>query len=545
MRVACVGAGPGGLMLALLLRRLGDHEVDVFERSPADATFGFGVVFSRLSLARLRQAAPDVVAALLDQGARWEDVEVRRAGRAVRSSGHGFAAVERRALLLSLQKLARESGARLHYRTEADAVDLLERYDVVVAADGAGSRTRAAQAEHWGARQVTGASRYAWFGVERAFDAMTFLFADGGHGPVGAHVYPYTRDRSTFLVEISAETFAAGGFVDGHTRPPGWNDEQAMAYCATVFADDLAGARLIGNGSRWLTFSHVDADRWSHGRLVGIGDAVHTAHFSVGSGTTMALEDATELARRLHDASGTGLAEALAGYERARRPIVAGIQRAAWASRRMWEHQEEHADLDVGTLMLRLLSRSGQSPADLLLRLDKGLAERCGHPWTARPTEPVPALVAVGEPADPGDVVLVGVDDPVAPSPDAATVVVELGDDQDPLAEAETRVRAARAAAPGARVGVLVRATAPADAPVAAAVARVVELAREVELDVVAVAPGEGEAADNRAAQMALAERVRAATAGPVAYACPPAELSQGWTHVQSARADLLWTTTA
>ncbi|MFI2029025.1 FAD-dependent monooxygenase [Streptomyces buecherae] len=553
MRVACVGAGPGGLMLALLLRRLGDHEVDVFERSPADATFGFGVVFSRLSLARLRQAAPDVVAALLDQGARWEDVEVRRDGHAVRSSGHGFAAVERRALLLSLQKLARESGARLHYRTEADATDLLERYDVVVAADGAGSRTRAAQATEWGARQVTGESRYAWFGVERAFDAMTFLFADGGHGPVGAHVYPYTRDKSTFLVEISAETFRAGGFVDGHTQPPGWNDEQAMEYCAKVFAADLEGARLIGNGSRWLTFSHVDADRWSHGRLVGIGDAVHTAHFSVGSGTTMALEDATELARRLHDAAASGpdaLEEALVAYEKARRPIVAGIQRAAWASRRMWEHQEDHADLDVGTLMLRLLSRSGQSPADLLLRLDKGLAERCGHAWTPKPTEPVPALVSAGEPAAPGDAVLVGAaDQPLAPTRDADTVVVEVDPVSGPLeaflSGATDRLRQARAAAPSARVGVLVRATAPAEEPVATAVARVAALVRAETVDVVAVAPGEGDAADNRAAQMALSERVRAVTGARTAYVCPPAELSQGWTHVQSARADLLWTTTA
>ncbi|MFT2014900.1 FAD-dependent monooxygenase [Streptomyces sp. 796.1] len=551
MRVACVGAGPGGLMLALLLRRYGNHEVDVYERSPADATFGFGVVFSRLSLARLRQAAPDVVAALLDQGARWDDVEVRRDGRGVRSSGHGFAAVERRALLLSLQELARSSGARLHHNTEVDATDLLDRYDVVVAADGAGSRTRAAHRDQWGARQVTGASRYAWFGVERAFDAMTFLFADGGHGPVGAHVYPYTADKSTFLVEISAETFAAGGFTDGHTQPPGWNDEQAMEYCAKVFADDLAGARLIGNGSRWLTFSHIDADRWSHGRLVGIGDAVHTAHFSVGSGTTMALEDAAELARCLHAAAeaGSPVEPALAAYEKARRPIVEGIQRAAWASRRMWERQEDHAGLDVGTLMLRLLSRSGQSPADLLLRLDKGLAERCGHDWTAKPAGPVPALVAAGDPAGPEDVLLVAATDAPAAAPHQVTTVVLEPDGADhalPAPDAlAQQVAAWRAAVPGVRVGMLVRATAPAEEPVAAAVAAVAALVRDVDVDVVAVAPGGGDAADNRAAQMALSERVRAVTGTPTAYVCPPAELSQGWTHVQAARADFVWTATA
>lgn len=533
MRVACIGAGPGGLMLALLLRRLGGHEVDVYERSPAGATYGFGVVFSRFSLARLRRAAPDVVAALLDRGARWDDVEVRRDGERIRSSGHGFAAVERRTLLTALNELAEEAGARLHFDTEADASELLGRYDVVVAADGSGSRTRAAFADEFGASVVPGSGRYAWFGVDRAFDAMTFLFADSPYGPVGAHVYPYGPDRSTFLVELGEEAWRRAGFTEGAGKPPGWNDEQAMEFCAEVFAEHLGGAELLGNGSRWLTFPHISGSRWSTGRLVGLGDAVHTAHFSVGSGTTLALEDAVELARRLSEhGDGDDLEATLAAYETTRRPIVQSVQEAAWASLRMWSHPEEHRALDPATLMLRLLTRTGQSAADVLLRLDPQLA-KIGDGVTALPEGPVPTLVTSAGQAAPGDAVLAGQDSPVLVATDAdATAVQEAGE----------RLRALRRELPDASLGLLVRAPAPAEEPVARLVDSVAALARAVPLAVVAVAPGDQLPAADRTARSALAERLTA-TGTHTAYVCRPNELSQGWTHVRSGRASELWTT--
>lgn len=529
MRVACIGAGPGGLMLALLLRRLGGHEVDVYERSPAGATYGFGVVFSRFSLARLRRAAPDVVAALLDRGARWDDVEVRRDGEQIRSSGHGFAAVERRTLLTALNELATEAGARLHFNAEADAAELLGRYDVVVAADGSGSRTRAAFAGEFGAEVVPGRGRYAWFGVDRAFDAMTFLFADSAYGPVGAHVYPYGPDRSTFLVELGEETWQRAGFTEGATKPPGWNDEQAMEFCAEVFAEHLRGAKLLGNGSRWLTFPHISSTRWSTGRLVGLGDAVHTAHFSVGSGTTLALEDAVELARRLSEQD--DLDTALAAYESTRRPIVESVQQAAWASLRMWSHPEEHRALDPATLMLRLLTRTGQSAADVLLRLDPQLA-KIGDGVTALPEGPVPTLVTDG----PGDALL------LAPGVQEPSVLIRTKADDTAVEEAGERLRALRAELPGATLGLLLEAPAPVEEPVARVVDSVAALARAVPLDVVAVAPGAQLPAADRTARSALAERLTA-TGTHTAYVCRPNELSQGWTHVRSGRATAVWTT--
>ncbi|MEU9730997.1 FAD-dependent monooxygenase [Streptomyces sp. NPDC048002] len=544
VRVACIGAGPGGLMLALLLRRLGGHEVDVFERSPAGATYGFGVVFSRLSLARLRRAAPDVVAALLDRGARWDDVEVRRDGERIRSSGHGFAAVERRALLTALHELAEQAGARLHFGTEADASELLSRYDVVVAADGSGSRTRAAYADRFGATVVPAGGRYAWFGVDRAFDAMTFLFADSAYGPVGAHVYPYGPDRSTFLVELGERTWERAGFIEGHTRPPGWTDGRAMEFCAEVFADDLRGARLLGNGSRWLTFPHLSSSAWSTGRLVGLGDAVHTAHFSVGSGTTMALEDAVELARRLADhGEGDDLGATLAAYEAVRRPIVESVQQAAWASLRMWSHPEEHRALDPATLMLRLLTRTGQSAASVLLQLDPQLA-KIGDGVTALPESPVPALVASGAPAAaPDDALVLAPGEPV-PTGHEGPLLVAVGDGDDAFTVAGERLRALRAERPGAETGLLVRAPEPTEEAVARTVGSVAGLAAAAPFDLVALAPGEQWPAVDRTARSALAERLTA-TGARVAYVCRPGELSLGWTHVRSGRADAVWTTEA
>nr|UMM61384.1 Aha6 [Streptomyces tasikensis] len=535
MRVACIGAGPGGLMLALLLRRLGGHEVDVYERSPAGATYGFGVVFSRFSLARLRRAAPDVVAALLDRGARWDDVEVRRDGEEIRSSGHGFAAVERRTLLTALNELAEDAGARLHFNTEADAAELLGRYDVVVAADGSGSRTRTSFAGEFGAEVVPGRGRYAWFGVDRAFDAMTFLFADSEYGPVGAHVYPYGPDRSTFLVELGEQAWQRAGFTEGATKPPGWNDEQAMEFCAEVFAEHLRGAKLLGNGSRWLTFPHITSSRWSIGRLVGLGDAVHTAHFSVGSGTTLALEDAVELARRLSEhREGDDLDATLAAYEATRRPIVESVQQAAWASLRMWSHPEEHRALDPATLMLRLLTRTGQSAADVLLRLDPQLA-KIGDGVTALPEGPVPALVSSDGSAVPGDALLLA---PGAQAPAGHDGPLLVAADE----QAEERLKALRAELPDAVLGLLIQAPAPAEEPVARVVDSVAALATAVPLDVVAVAPGPRLPAADRTARSALAERLTAAGMR-TAYVCRPNELSQGWTHARSGRADAVWTT--
>lgn len=555
MRIACVGGGPAASFLALLLGRDGGHHVEVFERSREGATYGFGVVFSRLSLIRLRREAPDLVDALLAHGASWDSVEVRRAGRTARSSGHGFAAVERRLLLDTLHRLARESGARLHFGTDVEADSLTSDYDLVIAADGASSRTRTAHPERFGAEVLPGGSRYLWFGVDRAFDAMTFLFARDGEHRVSAHVYPYSDQRSTFLVEMPQEDWAKAGFTDGHQQPPDWTDERARSYCQDLFGDSLQGGQLLSNGSRWLRFSQVHCARWSSGRLVLAGDAAHTAHFSVGSGTTMALEDAAALAAQLtaapHDLTG-----AVARYEAARRPAVTSIQRAAWASRQMWERPRDHDSADAGTLLLRLLSRSAQSSSRLLLRLDPGLPDAVGHPVTPHPAAPVPVLAPVPAaddtlPAPPpaGAIPLIGahtwrsgtpgapsrVDDGEAPlllvlPPDAP------GTDLEPLTAYLGELRRAH---PDRRIGVLMPAPAATDQFVRRAAALLLAACRTTTVDLVAIAPPDS--TEDRPAQMVLCEQVRPNLTVPLFFVCAPGAEEDGWTHVQASRADGLW----
>lgn len=525
MRVACVGAGPAGLFFALLMGRAGAHEIDVFERNDPDAAFGFGVVFSRLSLARLRMVAPDALEQMLEHGAAWDGLQVRRRGERLRSSGHGFVAVERRALLAALQRLAEAAGARLRFHTEADPAELLSRYDVVVAADGANSRCRAAAADKFGARVDAGASRYAWFASDRVFEEMTFLFAESEYGPVAAHAYPYSADRGTFLLEIDAGTWQRAGFADGHAHAADWTDQQAMDFAHRIFADELASAQLYGNGSRWLRFPLIKCERWHEGNLIGIGDAVHTAHFSVGSGTTMALEDAAELARSLttldtstRDTS--ALDRALTAFETVRRPAVDFLQTAAWASRRVWERPETYHDADLGTLMLRMLSRTGQLSARQLLRLDPNLPGPAGETLTAFPEHGAPTLKGLK-------------------SSSGAMLLNALPDtDCDPLARELAALRAQR---PGGEVGLLVTAPGCDESAVRSRADQVAGLSRRLRPDLLVIAPGTAPAAENRTAQMVLAESVRAGTDARIVYACSPRELEHGWTHVQARRADDVW----
>jgi len=554
MRVACVGGGPGGLFLALLLRRTGQYTVDVFDRAPEDATYGFGVVLSRMSVARLRSAAKDVMNDILSQGVSWQSVEARYRGAVARSSGHDFGAVERRAMLRVLRTHATKAGVRISQSCRVDALELLHDYDIVVAADGAGSSTRTQLANHFRPAITHGTSRYVWFGADRAFACMTFLLADGQHGLVGAHVYPYSGTQSTFLVEAPDQVWRAAGFTADDSRPSGWTDERLLHYCEKMFASDLQGARLTGNGSRLLSFAEVRNERWSIPRVVMLGDAAHTAHFSVGSGTSMAMADAAELASCLSRVS--NFDEAFRAYEAARRPVVSDIQLAAWASRQFWEQLNNEAHRDIDEILLRLLTRTGQTDVDLLRRIDPVLPSlapprlernRYGEKtFSAAPLSqcaelrcetPVAALIRPHE-----------IDEICARKSQehqwsAVALIVDCNrDNLQAVSETAAQLTKLRAFVRGVSVGVFHLAHTRELPQVAAGRVRAfaAALCKLVPLDFMSIGCTEPMTA-SRTMQMRLCEFVRSELGLTSVYACLPAHGSHARTHVAAARADRIW----
>ncbi|MGH3026859.1 MAG: FAD-dependent monooxygenase, partial [Gaiellaceae bacterium] len=300
MRIAVAGGGPGGLYFAILMRRVApDVEVVVFERNRAQDAFGFGVVFSDETLTVFEHADPLSFRQLADEFVHWTDIDVHHRGQVTRSGGHGFSAFGRRELLGILQRRATALGAEIRFETEAPAVDeLSEQFDLVVAADGASSAIRAARAHDFSPTLDPRNCRYMWMGVDLAYDAFKFFIAETEHGVLQAHAYPYSDAMSTFIVEVPEETFraAALGELTPGPLPPGVSDEASVAWCQELFADALDGHALRSNNSKWISFVTVRNACWRSGNVVLLGDAAHTAHFSIGSGTKLAMEDAVALA---------------------------------------------------------------------------------------------------------------------------------------------------------------------------------------------------------------------------------------------------------
>jgi anthraniloyl-CoA monooxygenase len=279
------------------------HEIEVWERNAADDTFGFGVVFSDETLTGIENADAAFYARLTQDFATWDDIDVQFRGQVLTSGGHGFAAISRRRLLEILRERCLEFGVRIHYRQPApDLEELRGAYDVVVGADGVNSLTRGARATAFEPQLDSRHARYMWLGTPLVFDAFKFFIAETDIGTVQAHAYPYSDSMSTFIVELEPGSWRRSGQMDSADRSwrPGESDERGMAFCAEVFADALHGQPLLGNNSRWIRFATVRTRRWRDGNLILIGDAAHTAHFSIGSGTKLAMEDALTLAACLH-----------------------------------------------------------------------------------------------------------------------------------------------------------------------------------------------------------------------------------------------------
>ncbi len=364
MRITCLGGGPAGLYFALLMKKQDPtHEVRVIERNKPGDTFGWGVVFSDQTLGALREADPETADEILTSFNHWDDIEVRFKGKTLRSGGHGFCGIGRKKLLNILQRRCEELGVELIYEVETVGDEGIEA-DLIIACDGLNSRVRAKYAQTYKPNIDTRRCRFVWLGTERLFEAFTFDFQQTEWGWFQAHAYQFDGTHSTFIVETPDEVWRAAGLED-------MSKEEGIAFCERLFADVLEGHKLISNSahlrgsSQWVRFPRVICDAWVHTRddgtpVVLMGDAAHTAHFSIGSGTKLALEDAISLAGHIGEARRRSqtLRDALDAYQAARSVEVLRIQNAARNSTEWFEEVARHARLPPEQLAYSLLTRS-------------------------------------------------------------------------------------------------------------------------------------------------------------------------------------------
>jgi anthraniloyl-CoA monooxygenase len=357
MRITILGAGPSGLYCGLLLKKADPtHDITILERNPYGATYGWGVVFSDRTLAAFREADFKTFKEITDRFVLWDAIDIRYRGELIRCGGHVFAGLARKQLLAILDARCRELGVTVRYETDVpDPEQLRGECNLLIAADGANSLTRQRRAGDFRPGLEAGRAKYIWYGTDRVLDAFTFLFRENEHGLFQVHAYPFSGGNSTFIVECDEATWRNAGLDEA-------SEAESIAYCERLFAEDLRGSRLLANYSRWITFATVTNARWHDGNVVLLGDAAHTAHFSIGSGTKLAMEDAIALANALDQYA--DLERALTEYELERRPIVEALQRAARESREYFEGVRRYAHMPSQQFAFNLLTRSGRITYD-------------------------------------------------------------------------------------------------------------------------------------------------------------------------------------
>ena len=352
MRIAVLGGGPGGLYFAHLWKlRHPDAVVELFEQNPRNATWGFGVVFSDQALDFLRTDDRETVNAITPRMESWRNITLNLCGQSVEIDGVGFSSIGRLELLNILQARAAGVGVVAHHGTPVQSLDQLAGYDLIVAADGLNSLVRRNYECDFGTSVTYSSNRFAWYGTTKTFPTLSQTFVATDRGTFNAHHYRYARGMSTFLVECDHATWQAYDFANSTV-------EESKAICEQVFAATLDGHPLISNRSVWRNFPWVWNERWSRGNMVLIGDALHTAHFSIGSGTRLAIEDAVALVKALEIES--TLRDGFARYQVEREPIVKKLVHAARASGDWYEHFPTHMKLGLIDFAYSYITRSGR-----------------------------------------------------------------------------------------------------------------------------------------------------------------------------------------
>jgi 2-polyprenyl-6-methoxyphenol hydroxylase-like FAD-dependent oxidoreductase len=352
VRIAVIGGGPGGLYFSYLWKkRHPDADIDLFEQNPAGATWGFGVVFSEQALEFLRADDPDTVDAIAPRMQSWNNITLNLRGESVEIDGVGFSSIGRLELLTILQASAALAGVNPRYDTAVTSLDQLSGYDLIVAADGLNSLVRRSFEGDFGTSLSYSANKFAWYGTTKRFETLSQTFVETDLGAFNAHHYRYAPAMSTFLVECDLPTWQAYGFADKTI-------EQSQAICEQVFAATLDGHRLVSNKSVWRNFPWIWNERWSFGNMVLIGDALHSAHFSIGSGTRLAIEDAIALAKALE--AELDISAGLARYQAERQPIVKKLVTAARTSADWYAKFPEHMKLGLMDFAHSYITRSGR-----------------------------------------------------------------------------------------------------------------------------------------------------------------------------------------